>query len=61
MDMTEKLTPKASTEMMAMAARLLASADELAEVGADAKSIATMVDEAGKQLRAAAKLIRRGE
>jgi len=61
MDTTTKALSKASDEMISMAERLLDSARTLRESGADAKSVATMFDEAGKQYRAAAKLIRRGE
>jgi len=47
-------------EMLRVALKLLGSAEQLAQAGADSRSVATMVDQAGRQLRDCAREIRRG-
>lgn len=55
-----RLTPQAR-EAYALAVRLLESAAELAEAGADSRSLATVIDQAGRLLRDTARALRKGQ
>lgn len=57
--MTDTTKPSAAAELRDMAGRLLDSVAALEQCGADAKAIATMLEQAGRTYVAAAKAMRR--